>query len=282
MEMLKHIGQYGDIFEGNIVDFYPFDRSSYNNVCVSGYLYGHGVLKQQGKENQIGYFRENWGKIEPTTFDDLTSYFQETDSCAPGANTARRDFQKSQIEYKEEMAEARKKASKELAAHFAQIPNKIANDMARVESASRGSSAEIDRENSRKNAALQETTFNHNQSGQNSINKVSSENGIQTNEAISKPNVVTPLTLKSPSHTTSKVSPKNSLEIDETTEMQNEAVPNSSHSAIILTSKVNPINVVKPDDSFIMPDLSAPLTPPSMNEKSPPRDPSTPSRVMER
>lgn len=58
------------------------------------------------------------------------------------------------------MAEGRRNANKMLSDYFAQLPNKIVNDMARVESASRGSSVEIDQEKSRKNAELNDFLLN--------------------------------------------------------------------------------------------------------------------------
>lgn len=156
----------GDIFEGQVLDFFPFKRSSYDVVCLPSTFYGHGILKRPGKKNHIGFVRENRGAAEPTTKDDLLEHIRDHGDCASEANAVRVKFQNSQMEYNKEMVEGRRKANAELAAHFAQLPNKIVNDMARVESASRGSSVEMDRENTRKNAVLYEILLNTNLSAQ--------------------------------------------------------------------------------------------------------------------
>ena len=165
----------GDIFEGNIVDFFPFNRSSFNVTCIRSFFYGHGVLKRPGKEAITGYFRENWNGAEPTTKDEYLSYLQKDKSCSSEARKVRVDHQNSQIEYNEEMAAARRQANKELSAYFSQLPNKIVNDMARVESASRGSSVEMDKENARKNAILQEILINNTKPSTQSDSQLSSE-----------------------------------------------------------------------------------------------------------
>lgn len=181
----------GDIFEGNIVDFFPFNRSSFNVTCIRSFFYGHGVLKRPGKEAITGYFRENWNGAEPTTKDEYLSYLQKDKSCSSEARKVRVDHQNSQIEYNEEMAAARRQANKELSAYFSQLPNKIVNDMARVESASRGSSVEMDKENARKNAILQEILLNNTKPSTQSDSQLSSEKTdkptLPTNEKATPP-----------------------------------------------------------------------------------------------
>ena len=188
----------GDIFEGNIVDFFPFDRSSFNVTCIRSFFYGQGVLKRPGKEALTGYFRENWDGAEPTTKDEFLSYLQEDKSCSSEARKVRLDFENSQAEYNEEMAAARRQANKELSAYFSQLPNKIVNDMARVESASRGSSVEMDKENARKNAILQEILLNNTKPSARSDSQLSSEKtdkptSLTNDEATPPPNTAVPL-----------------------------------------------------------------------------------------
>ena len=224
---VKAYWRNGDIFEGNIVDFFPFNRSSFNVVCIASGFYGHGVLKRPGKEDLTGYFRENWGGAEPTTKEKFLSDLQEDKSCSSEARKVRVDFQNSQAEYNEEMAAARRQANKELSAYFSQLPNKIVNDMARVESASRGSSVEMDKENARKNAILQEILLNNTKPSTQSDPQLSSE---KTNKPTlpTKDKVTTPSNTAAQSelHLSSKKTDEpTSLTNDEATPPPNTAVP---------------------------------------------------------
>lgn len=228
----------GDIFEGNIVDFFPFDRSSFNVTCIRSFFYGQGVLKRPGKEALTGYFRENWDGAEPTTKDEFLSYLQEDKSCSSEARKVRLDFENSQAEYNEEMAAARRQANKELSAYFSQLPNKIVNDMARVESASRGSSVEMDKENARKNAILQEILLNNTKPSARSDSQLSSEKtdkptSLTNDKATPSPNTIAQSDLQ-----------LSSEKIDKPTSLTNEEAtpPDTSTPLVPIVRKIYPFS----------------------------------------
>lgn len=172
LEYYKLLGSYahgnvkaywpnGDTFEGNIVNFFPFDRGSSGVYCSPSSFYGNGILKRPGKKDYIGFvYNYEWRAAVPTTKEKVSEYIEEFGDCPSEARAEHRKLQNRLNEYENEMAEGRRNANKMLSDYFAQLPNKIVNDMARVESASRGSSVEIDQEKSRKNAELNDFLLN--------------------------------------------------------------------------------------------------------------------------
>lgn len=145
----------GSTFEGEVLDFYLFDRSSFDITCKPSYFYGNGLLKRPGKKDYIGLVTE-FGGVQPVSKEDFLSYVELFGDCPSEALAKQSEINNRQAAYDTEMAEGRKRAGAILTADLSMLSNKIANNMARVESASRGSSVEMDRENERKNAVLHE------------------------------------------------------------------------------------------------------------------------------
>lgn len=185
----------GSTFEGEIVDFYPFNRGSYDVSCLPSYLYGNGLLRRPGKNDYIGLVRESW-EAEPTSKEDFLEHIQKFGDCPRDALAVQNEINNRQAEYDAEMEAGRRRADKVLAADLSSLSRKIANDMARVESASRGSSVEMDQENERKNALLYEVLVNSKSDERSTLNlnsETKSEKATQPSEAITPPDTSKPL-----------------------------------------------------------------------------------------
>ncbi|WP_191637072.1 hypothetical protein, partial [Pseudomonas fluorescens] len=160
----------GATFEGETLDFYPFNRSSSEVTCLPSYFYGNGLLRRPGKKDYIGLVHEGW-VVEPVSKEDFLEHIQKFGDCPAEALAAQAELNNRQAAYDAEMQEGRRRADAILSADLSSLSNKIANDMARVESASRGSSLEMDRENERKNAVLHEILVNSQDRAQSSSKK---------------------------------------------------------------------------------------------------------------
>lgn len=146
----------GTTFEGETLDHYIFDRTSKATVCLPSYFYGNGLLKRPGKPDYLGLVRENWGKVEPVSKDQFLEHIEKFGNCPAEALAHRAEVDGRIAAYNAEMEEGRQRANAMLAADLGALSNRVANDMVRVEAASRGSSVERDRENARNQARMLE------------------------------------------------------------------------------------------------------------------------------
>lgn len=160
----------GSSFEGETLDFYPFDRSSPEVTCLPSYFYGNGLLKRPGKPDYVGLVAQGW-VLGPVSKADFLEHIEKFGDCPAEALAKQAEINGRQAAYDAEMREGRQRANAMLAADMSALSNKVANDMARVESASRGSSLEMDRENERKNAVLHEILVNSQDSTQSGLKK---------------------------------------------------------------------------------------------------------------
>lgn len=146
----------GATFEGETLDHYLFDRTSRATVCLPSSFYGNGLLKRPGQPDYLGLVRENWGEVEPVSKDQFLEHIEKFGDCPSKALAHRAEAEGRTAAYNAEMEEGRQRANAMLAADLGALANRVANDAARVEAASRGSSVERDRENARNQARMLE------------------------------------------------------------------------------------------------------------------------------
>lgn len=166
----------GATFEGNSYRYYLFDRSSGmsnpNNLsCISSVFFGYGTLRSPGQPNYVGIVSEDYATYLPRRAReaDLVRYAEELSECPSILAAARKSITNAQANYDAEMAQGREQARASLARDLSKLSVNINNDMRRVESASRGSTVELDREKARLNTVFNEgrsrTTSNNKSSG---------------------------------------------------------------------------------------------------------------------
>lgn len=185
----------GSTFEGIIVDFYPFMRSSPEVVCIQSYFYGNGLLKRPGKPDYVGLVGQSW-TLGPVSKQDFIKHVENFGDCVGKALAKQSEINNRQAAYDAEMEDGRQRANAILAADMSSLSRRVANDVARVESASRGSSLEIDQENERKSARLREIRSER-QEEERSVPQLESETkqtkGAGATVGAVPPNVTQPL-----------------------------------------------------------------------------------------
>lgn len=265
----------GATFEGNSYRYYLFDRSSGmsnpNNLsCISSVFFGYGTLKSPGQPNYVGIVSEDYATYLPRRAReaDLVRYAEELSECPSILAAARKSITNAQANYDAEMAQGREQARASLARDLSKLSVNINNDMRRVESASRGSTIDIDKEKARRNTVFNDARANF-------------EKNNRTNAA----SKATIYSIKSPA-TTERSAPQGSRKsggdatINETAAHKKSDVANkvsnnnksdkklskeekggrSSPPLIILRSVTNEVRPEMPRESFTPPDTTQDLS----------------------
>jgi hypothetical protein len=141
----------GATFEGVAFRYYLFDRdrgmmNPDNLTCVSSRFYGKGVLKEPGKPDYVGLVTENDEQTAPehASEERFVRYAERLAECPGTLAYARDRINGIQSQMDSEMAEGRANAQAMLAADLSNLANRVSYNAARVDSASRGSSYEIE------------------------------------------------------------------------------------------------------------------------------------------
>lgn len=137
----------GSEFVGVAHDYYLFNQGSSNAYCSHSWFYGNGVLRRPGKPEYVGLVTEGYhhNEVGPTTRKAFESYVDSQVECMEEVARDRSTTTQARNEYDASMSKARRDASAMLQRDLAAMPARMANDMANVSAASRGTSVAEER-----------------------------------------------------------------------------------------------------------------------------------------
>jgi len=144
----------GSVFVGVAYDYYLFDRSVYDGYCPRSRFIGQGTLTRPGKPDYQGLVSENWERTEvsPSSKERFDDIVDDIAGCMPTILAARNNQQRLQAEYDASMAKARTDAHNMLMRDLAAMPAQMANTMAEVGAASRGTTVQAEQEKAARDA----------------------------------------------------------------------------------------------------------------------------------
>ncbi|BDR09637.1 hypothetical protein CTR2_R29750 [Comamonas thiooxydans] len=276
----------GATFEGNAYRYYLFNRSEgLSNPkglsCIGSMFFGKGVLKTPGQPDYVGVVTEDFDTYLPRRGReaDLVAYAQEMAECPLILVAARKLITNAQANYDAEMAQGRENARASLARDLRNMSVNIKTNMTRVESASRGSTVELDREKARRNTEFNETRAKRERNNQvNENSKAVSASRTSTDDFEKEKSN---RSSKSKNERLKSDKSENSAKIE-----KGSSAKNNSEPLIILRSTTYDVKPQIPTEKITMPDTSEKLVIPPVNKdylttRSDTTRPRT-GRVMER
>lgn len=137
----------GSEFIGVAHDYYLFNQGGGAVFCSHSWFYGDGILRRPGKPDYVGLISEGYhhNQVGPVTRKEFEGYINGQYECMEKIADKRSSSTRERDAYDASMTKARRDASAMLQRDLAAMPARIANDMANVSAASRGTSVAEER-----------------------------------------------------------------------------------------------------------------------------------------
>nr|WP_315200455.1 hypothetical protein [uncultured Flavobacterium sp.] len=183
----------GSVFEGNIYDYYLFDRGnvySYSTFKPSLFR-GVGVLKVPGSKLYKGLVGESFDRrtVSPIKEEVLLTYIKNLKSFTFDIQNARNKSDGFESKAENEGILAQKEASDWLKNEMANLPNKLNTQLAESDAGSRGTTIAAEKEETRKLAEFnkiiaQNSNINSSSSKSSSVNSSNKKSSSSSNSSL--------------------------------------------------------------------------------------------------